>query len=144
MWVRSLVWGDPWSRKWQKLKYSCLENSRYRGAWQATVHGATKNGTQLSTVILCMIFVWWVYNFTQPPLETSFSFSTCGDLKHKSHHTVCPIWSQECFALKKKIISYFFNCNMPHVESQLPDQGSNSYLLHWKHRILNTVPPGKS
>ena len=30
------------------LKYSCLENSRYRGALQGVVHGVTKNGTQLS------------------------------------------------------------------------------------------------
>ena len=25
------------------LQYSCLENSMYRGAWQATVHGVTRN-----------------------------------------------------------------------------------------------------
>ena len=31
------------------LQYSCLENSLDRGAWWATVHGATKNWTQLST-----------------------------------------------------------------------------------------------
>ena len=30
------------------LQYSCLENSMDRGAWQATVNGATKNQTQLS------------------------------------------------------------------------------------------------
>ena len=30
------------------LQYSCLENSMDRGAWQATVHGATKSQTQLS------------------------------------------------------------------------------------------------
>ena len=30
------------------LQYSCLENSMGRGAWQATVHGATKIWTQLS------------------------------------------------------------------------------------------------
>ena len=30
------------------LQYSCLENSMGRGAWQATVHGATKSQTQLS------------------------------------------------------------------------------------------------
>ena len=30
------------------LQYSCLENSMYRGAWQATVHGVAKNHTQLS------------------------------------------------------------------------------------------------
>ena len=30
------------------LHYFCLENSMDRGAWRATVHGATKNWTQLS------------------------------------------------------------------------------------------------
>ena len=37
----------PWSRKWQPLQYSCLENSMDRGAWWATVHGAAKSQTQL-------------------------------------------------------------------------------------------------
>jgi len=27
------------------FQYSCLENSMDRGAWQATVHGVTKNWT---------------------------------------------------------------------------------------------------
>ena len=31
------------------LQYSCLENSRDRGAWQATVHGVTETWTRLST-----------------------------------------------------------------------------------------------
>ena len=30
------------------LQYSCLENSMDRGAWQATVHGATKCWTRVS------------------------------------------------------------------------------------------------
>ena len=38
----------PWSRKWQPLQYSCLENSMYRGNWQATVHGVKNCWTQLS------------------------------------------------------------------------------------------------
>ena len=29
------------------LQYSCLENPTDRGAWQATVHGVTKNRTRL-------------------------------------------------------------------------------------------------
>ena len=31
------------------LQYSCLENSMDRRAWWATVHGATKSRTRLST-----------------------------------------------------------------------------------------------
>ena len=30
------------------LRYSCLGNPMYRGAWQATVHGAPKSRTRLS------------------------------------------------------------------------------------------------
>ena len=30
------------------LQYSCLKNSMDRGAWQATLHGVTKNRTRLS------------------------------------------------------------------------------------------------
>ena len=31
------------------LQYSCLENPRDRGAWQATVHGVAKYQTQLES-----------------------------------------------------------------------------------------------
>ena len=30
------------------LQYSCLEHFMHRGAWEATVHGVTKNHTRLS------------------------------------------------------------------------------------------------
>ena len=30
------------------LQFSCLDNSRDRGAWQAIVHGVTKSQTRLS------------------------------------------------------------------------------------------------
>ena len=33
------------------LQYSCLENSTDTGAWWATVHGLTKNQTQLSDTL---------------------------------------------------------------------------------------------
>ena len=57
MLVQSLGQEDPWSRitfsrqeYWNSkpLRYSCLENPKDRRAWQATVYGVTKNGTQLS------------------------------------------------------------------------------------------------
>ena len=41
-------WFDPWVKKTLRkgngnpLQYSCLENPMDRGAWQATVHGVTK------------------------------------------------------------------------------------------------------
>ena len=33
----------PWSRKWQPLQYSCLENPMDRGIWQATVQVVAKS-----------------------------------------------------------------------------------------------------
>ena len=47
--VRSLGREDPLEKgNDYTLQYSCLENSRDRGAWQATVHGAAKRRTWLS------------------------------------------------------------------------------------------------
>ena len=43
-------------RNGNPLQYSCLENPRDGGAWQATVHGVTKSWTQLN-------------NFTSPHLR---------------------------------------------------------------------------
>ena len=36
------------------LQYSCQENPMDRGAWQATVHGATKSRTQLSMQVCAL------------------------------------------------------------------------------------------
>ena len=56
------------------LQYSCLENPRDRGAWQATIHGVAKSKTQLSdftfqkNIYFCFIdytkaFVWITTNW---------------------------------------------------------------------------------
>ena len=45
---------DPWVRRFpgggngNPLQYSCLENSMYKGTWQAVVHRVTKDQTWLS------------------------------------------------------------------------------------------------
>ena len=39
---------SPREGKGNPLQYSCLQNSKNRGDWQATVHGAAKNWAQLS------------------------------------------------------------------------------------------------
>ena len=41
--LRSLGWEDPLQKG-----MACLENSRDRGAWQATVHRVAESWTQLS------------------------------------------------------------------------------------------------
>ena len=37
----------PWRRAWQPLWYSCLGNSKDRGAWQATLHRVAQSQIQL-------------------------------------------------------------------------------------------------
>ena len=47
--VRSLGWEDsPREGNGYPLQYSCLENSKDRGAWRVTVHGNTNSQTRLS------------------------------------------------------------------------------------------------
>ena len=47
--AQSLGWEDPlWEGNGNPLQYSCLGYPMDRGAWQATVHGFTKNQTWLS------------------------------------------------------------------------------------------------
>ena len=43
-WVRKI----PWRRKWLPTPAAFLDNTKDRGAWQATVHGITKSPTWLS------------------------------------------------------------------------------------------------
>ena len=45
------------------LQYSCLENSINRGAWQATIHGATKCQTRLSTQVYEIKLVYYYESF---------------------------------------------------------------------------------
>ena len=46
-WVQSLGQEDL-LEDGNPLQYSCLENSKDRGVWWATVHGVTKSQTRLS------------------------------------------------------------------------------------------------
>ena len=50
-WARSLGWEDPLEKEINPLQYSCLENPRDRGAWQAIVHGVlrVRVGNNLAT-----------------------------------------------------------------------------------------------
>ena len=46
--VHLWVWRSPGEGNGHPLQYSSLENSRDRGAWQATIHEVTKGQTRLS------------------------------------------------------------------------------------------------
>ena len=48
-WVQSLGWEDALEKGMAiHSSTSCLENSMYRGAWWAAVHGVEKSWTRLS------------------------------------------------------------------------------------------------
>ena len=49
--------GSPGGRHGNPLQYSCLENPKDRGDWQATVPGVPKSQTQLSTHITYFVKV---------------------------------------------------------------------------------------
>ena len=81
---------SPRERNGNPLKYSCLENSKDRGAWWATVHGLTKSWTRLSN---------W----------TTAANSLCHPDKTKSathsNLIICEMaLSQNCFANIRKIV----------------------------------------
>ena len=64
-WARKI----PWKREWQPIpRYSCLENSRDRGAWQTTVHGVAKSWTRLTLPLplICCQVTWVMSDFVQP------------------------------------------------------------------------------
>ena len=53
------------------LQYSCLENSKDRGAWQATVHGVTESDTterlSLSLFTPSTVSEWSLFIHTEIP-----------------------------------------------------------------------------
>ena len=51
---------SPGEGQGNPLQYSCLENPKDRGAWQATVHGVTKSWTLKSMRLPLLEFVWWI------------------------------------------------------------------------------------
>ena len=57
MWVQSLGQEDPLGRHGILLQYSCLENPMNRGAWQTTVHRASKSKTQLKQLSMHIRFI---------------------------------------------------------------------------------------
>ena len=74
-WVRKI----SWRRKWQPIRYSCLENSMDRGAWRALVHGVARVRHSLATTTTIVI---WVEELTRckfpllgcPPVSLSLAF----------------------------------------------------------------------
>ena len=85
--IPQLGW-PPGGENGNPLQYSCLGNTRDRGAWQATVHRATKSLTWLSD---------WACVESQKECFSSFgkdkhSASMNTDM-HQTHNVLYPPWS---------------------------------------------------
>ena len=71
---------SPGERNGYPFQYSCLENSRDRGAWWATVHGVTKSQTD-TVYTQCALkrpwACWLQLTFPDPDTRTSPFTSGC-------------------------------------------------------------------
>ena len=92
MQVCSLGWEDPPRvGNGDPLQYSCLENSMYRRAWWATVHGVTRSWTRLSwtkgtralyyCLLLGLLPAWRFHNSTTGTKGARFA-------------CFCTVWAQ--------------------------------------------------
>ena len=63
--VWSLVWEDPLEKGMAtQLQYFCLGNPMDRGAWRATVHGATKGSvTEQQYISLFILRNWFTWSW---------------------------------------------------------------------------------
>ena len=101
---------NPWVRKihcrgeWQPTRYSCLENSMVRGAWQAIVHGFSKSWTRLSDfhtynayycqTVICPATLFWLREHLAAGSPASSFQTHC--YSHCALHSMewmCELWS---------------------------------------------------
>ena len=111
------------------LQYSCLENPIDREAWQATVLGAAKSQTHLSTEHSKMITVSCPY---------LLFFDTVGN--SKSFSLLYKFWNQSVGVYK--IFCWDFNWDCIELTDNL---GKNSFLTIFSHSICKhgISPPKK-
>ena len=60
-WFYSWVWKTPGGGNSNPLQYSCLENSMFRGAWQATVHGCLKEFDMTEQLTLLLLHIHHIF-----------------------------------------------------------------------------------
>ena len=94
--VWSLGREDPLEKE-MATQYSCLENSMERGAWQITVHGVTKNWTQLSnTFFFKSNFQWnksdreilYVITYVWNPKSKTKEYNNSKTLRYREQASV--------------------------------------------------------
>ena len=87
---------SPWVGNGNTFQYFCLENAMDRGAWWATVHGATESWTQLSTAYICVC----AYSLVSP----HFTVHTCPELipSTMAWGGISLLWKKMQFSLMKR------------------------------------------
>ena len=90
-----------------------------RDAWCAAVHGVAKSQTRLSD---WTELNWWFQN------------------SNSSNRSYRNSW----YIAQSNSLFYSYCHTTQHVGSQFLNQGLSLCLLHWKHRVLTTEPPGTS
>jgi len=79
-WARSLGREYPGEGNGYPLHYSCLEISKDRGAWQATVHGVAKSDT-IDWLTLSLLRVWTLESdYLNLKLKNWLPLYTCREL----------------------------------------------------------------
>ena len=59
LWLKKVLGGEAGEGNGTPLEYSCLENPRDGGAWQAAVHGVAEGRIRLSASLSLFTFMHW-------------------------------------------------------------------------------------
>ena len=99
-------------------QYSCLGNSMHRGAWPATMHGVTKNWTQLGTLAYINVKL------------AILTVSECTVLWYPQCYIVITIYLQNIFIFPNETL-YALNINYPFPSSSAVHELRNSRCTSW-------------
>ena len=113
------------------LQYSCLENSRDRGAWNVTVHRVAKSQTQLkqlsthTTEIHDISVLLNNYKVCAQSVSHVWLFRTAWTGAH-----------QALLSMEFSRQEYWSGLPFP-LQGMFPTQGWNLHLLHWQADSLS-------
>ena len=130
IWVWSLGGEDPLEKEMLPLRYSCLKNSKNRGACWATVHGVAKGRTRLSE---------YHYHFSLLPCYTA-----CGILAPQQGieptHLDVEAWSPNHWTPRQFPMSLSFDCSQKTLNFQGPIlRGQNrGEMILWITSVFST------
>ena len=132
-WVQSLGWEDALEEEnGNPLQCSCLRNPIDKGAWQATVHGVTKNQTLLSDWCVHKWIDTWKHEMKPQVILRGHS------LHEGLSIWTCPLWC--CFPIFQMVYSSVIakRCSSPIFHKDVPLRpDSMSIFLYALGNMLN-------